>query len=97
MIGSESGLTGSLGISWSGASAGVGYGKSETKLEEKTEEVVPNILNVGGNVTIESDEGDVEVGPTSGWIGGKLTLTGKDRGIRAAVSKRKIDQTRRSS
>ena len=91
-------LTGNnFGISWSGVSAGVGYGRSESKLNETTKEAVPNNINVAGDVTIRSEEGNLDLGPMVGGIGGKLSLTGKEINILDAISERRIDHTSKSS
>ena len=46
----SSGLTASLGLSWSGLSAGVGYQKSVDRITETTKTIVPNKTNVAGEV-----------------------------------------------
>ena len=93
----KSGLTGSFGISWSGVSAGIGYGRSRSTLRDERKDVVHNLFNVGGNVVLESSEGNVDLGPMLGNIGGKLILTGKDINILDAISERRVESTNKNS
>jgi putative uncharacterized protein (fragment) len=65
----SSGLKGSLGLSWSGLSAGVGYEKSVDRIAETTKTVVPNRMNVAGEVVIEAEKGNIDFYPTEGAVG----------------------------
>ncbi|WP_158612543.1 hemagglutinin repeat-containing protein, partial [Leptotrichia sp. OH3620_COT-345] len=86
-----SGIKGSIKVGWNGINAGVGYGKSEDRIREVRSDIISNKLNVVGNVTLKSDEGNIDLGPTNGIIGGKLTYTGKDIRILDMHSERIID------
>nr|WP_232053236.1 hemagglutinin repeat-containing protein [Leptotrichia trevisanii] len=65
----SSGLKGSLGLSWSGLSAGVGYEKSVDRIAETTKTVVPNRMNVAGEAVIETEKGSIDFYPTTGAVG----------------------------
>lgn len=65
----SSGLTASLGLSWSGLSAGVGYQKSVDRIAETTKTIVPNKMNVAGEVVLETEKGNIDFYPTTGAVG----------------------------
>ena len=65
----SSGLTASLGLSWSGLSAGVGYQKSVDRIAETTKTIVPNKMNVAGEVVLETEKGNIDFYPTTGAAG----------------------------
>ena len=92
-----SGIKGSFGVSWSGISAGVGYGKSRDRISEITKEIIANRLEAAGDVEIKSEEGNVDIYPVNGYIGGKLTLTGKDINILDMQSERITDRETENS
>ena len=64
---------------------------------EITKEIIANRLEVAGDVEIKSEEGNVDIYPVNGYIGGKLTLTGKDINILDMQSERIIDRETESS
>ena len=85
------GIKASLNAGWNGISAGVGYQKTEDRISELTKNVISNNIQGGGDVEIRSEEGNITMGPTDGFIGGKLKLDGNDIDIIDAHSERIID------
>ena len=85
------GIKASLSAGWNGISAGVGYQKTEDRISELTRNVISNNIQAGGDVEIRSEEGNITMGPTDGFIGGKLKLDGIDINIIDAHSERRID------
>jgi len=85
------GIKASLNAGWNGISAGVGYQKTEDRISELTKNVISNNIQAGGDVEIRSEEGNITMGPTDGFIGGKLKLDGNDIDIIDAHSERIID------
>ena len=85
------GIKASLNAGWNGISAGVGYQKTEDRISELTKNVISNNIQAGGDVEIRSEEGNITMGPTDGFVGGKLKLDGNDIDIIDAHSERIID------
>ena len=85
------GIKASLSAGWNGISAGVGYQKTEDRISELTKNVISNNIQAGGDAEIRSEEGNITMGPTDGFIGGKLKLDGIDIDIIDAHSERRID------
>ena len=85
------GIKASLSAGWNGISAGVGYQKTEDRISELTKNVISNNIQAGGDAEIRSEEGNITMGPTDGFIGGKLKLDGNDINIIDAHSERRID------
>ncbi len=85
------GIKASLSAGWNGISAGVGYQKTEDRINELTKNVISNNIQAGGDVEIRSEEGNITMGPTDGFVGGKLKLDGNDIDIIDAHSERIID------
>lgn len=85
------GIKASLSAGWNGISAGVGYQKTEDRINELTRNVISNNIQAGGDVEIRSEEGNITMGPTDGFVGGKLKLDGIDIDIIDAHSERRID------
>lgn len=85
------GIKASLSAGWNGISAGVGYQKTEDRISELTKNVISNNIQAGGDVEIRSEEGNITMGPTDGFVGGKLKLDGNDIDIIDAHSERIID------
>ena len=85
------GIKASLSAGWNGISAGVGYQKTEDRINELTKNVISNNIQTGGDVEIRSEEGNITMGPTDGFVGGKLKLDGNDIDIIDAHSERIID------
>lgn len=85
------GIKASLSAGWNGISAGVGYQKTEDRISELTKNVISNNIQAGGDVEIRSEEGNITMGPTDGFVGGKLKLDGIDINIIDAHSERRID------
>ena len=53
--------------------------------------MISNNIQAGGDVEIRSEEGNITMGPTDGFVGGKLKLDGNDIDIIDAHSERIID------
>ena len=85
------GIKASLSAGWNGISAGVGYQKTEDRISELTKNVISNNIQAGRDAEIRSEEGNITMGPTDGFIGGKLKLDGIDIDIIDAHSERRID------
>lgn len=85
------GIKASFSAGWNGISAGVGYQKTEDRISELTKNVISNNIQAGGDVEIRSEEGNITMGPTDGFVGGKLKLDGIDIDIIDAHSERRID------
>lgn len=85
------GIKASLSAGWNGISAGVGYQKTEDRISELTKNVISNNIQAGGDAEIRSEEGNITMGPTDGFVGGKLKLDGIDINIIDAHSERRID------
>lgn len=85
------GIKASLNAGWNGISAGVGYQKTEDRISELTKNVISNNIQAGGDAEIRSEEGNITMGPTDGFVGGKLKLDGIDINIIDAHSERRID------
>ena len=85
------GIKASLSAGWNGISAGLGYQKTEDRISELTRNVISNNIQAGGDVEIRSEEGNITMGPTDGFVGGKLKLDGNDINIIDAHSERRID------
>ena len=64
---------------------------------EITKKIIANRLEAAGDMEIKSEEGNVYIYPVNGYIGGKLTLTGKDINILDMQSERITDRETESS